>query len=158
MSNNTAPDSWESQADSASANNSPTQPTDVTAKFSTLNVNAVEFVPSFCKTIGVEQNIPSEEETSENSPEHTPIINGMFFFISNFLLLFRLGPSPFLLISSKKSLHFNKIYVGSLIFNLFITVCISFRFNFFFIYSRTFLLICYAKLNILILVLNYLSR
>ncbi|KAI4456710.1 translation factor [Holotrichia oblita] len=76
MSNNTAPDSWESQADSASANNSPTQPADVTAKFSTLNVNAVEFVPSFCKNIAVEQNIPCQEEASENSPEHTPIING----------------------------------------------------------------------------------
>lgn len=78
MSNNTAPDSWESQADSASANNSPTQPADVTAKFSTLNVNAVEFVPSFCKTIEVDQNIASEEEPPESSPD-TPVINGMIF-------------------------------------------------------------------------------
>lgn len=77
MSSNTAPDNWESQADSTSANNSPTQTADVTAKFSTLNVNAVEFVPSFAKpAVGIEQNSPTKSEGSENSENHSPILNG----------------------------------------------------------------------------------
>ncbi|KAK9688091.1 Ataxin-2 C-terminal region [Popillia japonica] len=75
MSNNAALDSWESEADSASANNSRTQPADVIAKFSTLNVNAVEFVPLVSKNIAVEQNIPCQERASDNLPEHMPIIN-----------------------------------------------------------------------------------
>lgn len=76
MSNNTAPDSWESQADSASETNSPTKTADVTAKFSTLNVNAVEFVPSFAKPTGIEQNSSTKEEDEENSSEDSPILNG----------------------------------------------------------------------------------
>lgn len=78
MSNNTAPDSWEQQADSNSANSSPTKTAaDVTAKFSTLNVNAVEFVPSFAKTtVGIEQISPTKSEESENSQESGPILNG----------------------------------------------------------------------------------
>lgn len=81
MSSNTAPDSWESQADSASANNSPTQTADVTAKFSTLNVNAVEFVPSFAMpAASIETDSPTESKESENSPEHSPIVNGMKCF------------------------------------------------------------------------------
>lgn len=79
MSNNTAPDSWEQQADSNSATSSPTNTTaDVTAKFSTLNVNAVEFVPSFAKTnVGIEQISPTKSEESEDSQEMTgPILNG----------------------------------------------------------------------------------
>ncbi|EFA09020.1 eukaryotic peptide chain release factor GTP-binding subunit ERF3A isoform X2 [Tribolium castaneum] len=73
MSNNTAPDSWESQADSASPNTSPSHNADVTAKFSTLNVNAVEFVPSFAKPAA---NADEASPTSEASPEHAPILNG----------------------------------------------------------------------------------
>lgn len=64
MSNNTAPDSWEAQADALSGNNSPTQDTDVTPKFSTLNVNAVEFVPSFSYN-----NCPSNAENDSLSPQ-----------------------------------------------------------------------------------------
>ncbi|XP_074040731.1 eukaryotic translation release factor 3 isoform X1 [Leptinotarsa decemlineata] len=79
MSNNNAPDSWESQADSTSINNSPQHNTDVTASFSTLNVNAVEFVPSF--SFGkspevVEKSSPTNSEESNSSPQHNLILNG----------------------------------------------------------------------------------
>ncbi|CAG9817795.1 unnamed protein product [Phaedon cochleariae] len=73
MSNNTAPDSWESQADSTSTNNSPEHNADVTSQFSTLNVNAVEFVPSFSfgKTPDVdEKSSPTNSQGSNNSPKH----------------------------------------------------------------------------------------
>lgn len=76
MSNNTAPDSWESQADSTSAGNSPSHNTDVTAKFSTLNVNAVEFVPSFSfgkSAVSVDEMSPTQPD--EPLP-HSPILNG----------------------------------------------------------------------------------
>lgn len=81
MSNNTAPDSWESQADSMSTNNSPVHnAADVTAaQFSTLNVNAVEFVPSFAKSPvnQDEQNdSPNQSDGSNFSPQHSPILNG----------------------------------------------------------------------------------
>ncbi|KAK9888239.1 hypothetical protein WA026_000505 [Henosepilachna vigintioctopunctata] len=70
MSNNAAPDSWETQADSMSANNSPSKDTDVTPKFSTLNVNAVEFVPSFsfAKSPTEAQDV-SPVKTSEGNQE-----------------------------------------------------------------------------------------
>lgn len=85
--NNAAPDSWESQADSTSANNSPTQTADVTAKFSTLNVNAVEFVPSFAMpTVEVDENSPTKSEESRGSPELIPVLNGTSSFI--FVLLY----------------------------------------------------------------------
>lgn len=75
MSNNTAPDSWESQADSTSANNSPQHTSDVTAHFSTLNVNAVEFVPSF--SFGkIDKVSPAETPSSNTSPQHNPVLNG----------------------------------------------------------------------------------
>lgn len=72
-SNNAAPDSWESQADSQSpsAEGSPQHNSDAdvtTAKFSTLNVNAVEFVPSFA--------CASSPQPEDGSPEHSPILNG----------------------------------------------------------------------------------
>lgn len=70
MSNNTAPDSWESQADSPQSNNSPSHTADVTAKFSTLNVNAVEFVPSFAKSPQPQGDTPPEGD--EPSPQRTP--------------------------------------------------------------------------------------
>lgn len=72
MSNITAPDNWETQADSMSANNSPSQDADVTPKFSTLNVNAVEFVPSFAfsKSPTDEQEESPSSNASEASPEH----------------------------------------------------------------------------------------
>lgn len=81
MSNNTAPDSWEQQADSGPGESSPSDPADVTAKFSTLNVNAVEFVPSFgVKTSqGDDHNSPTKSQKSEsstNSPDQSPVVNG----------------------------------------------------------------------------------
>ncbi|XP_072394527.1 eukaryotic peptide chain release factor GTP-binding subunit ERF3A [Diabrotica undecimpunctata] len=78
MSNNTAPDSWESQADSTSTNNSPQHTADVTAQFSTLNVNAVEFVPSFSFSKApevVEVSSPTNSQGSNSSPQHN-LING----------------------------------------------------------------------------------
>lgn len=78
MSNNTAPDSWEAQADATSTNNSPTQSADVTAKFSTLNVNAEVFVPSFARSAVIkDESSPTKSPISENSPSHDPILNGM---------------------------------------------------------------------------------
>ncbi|XP_030751634.1 eukaryotic peptide chain release factor GTP-binding subunit ERF3A isoform X1 [Sitophilus oryzae] len=79
MSNNTAPDSWESQADSNSTNTSPSHSTDVTAKFSTLNVNAVEFVPSFSfatQNVSDEPPSPKDVQSKEDSPQQQPVVNG----------------------------------------------------------------------------------
>ncbi|KAL1498007.1 hypothetical protein ABEB36_008871 [Hypothenemus hampei] len=81
MSNNTAPDSWESQADSPSSNSSPSHgAADVTAKFSTLNVNAVEFVPSFSfgsqKVVQDQPPSPKDGQSKETSPQHQPVVNG----------------------------------------------------------------------------------
>ncbi|CAG9857188.1 unnamed protein product [Phyllotreta striolata] len=81
MSNNTAPDSWESQADSTSTNNSPQHTTNMTAQFSTLNVNAVEFVPSFsfskpADADVVENESPTSSQGSNSSPKHSPLLNG----------------------------------------------------------------------------------
>ncbi|KAB0794019.1 hypothetical protein PPYR_13639 [Photinus pyralis] len=77
MSNNNAPDSWETQADSGSANNSPTQSADVTAKFSTLNVNAEVFVPSFARSAVItDESSPTKSPNSENSPVHDSLLNG----------------------------------------------------------------------------------
>ncbi|XP_030751636.1 eukaryotic peptide chain release factor GTP-binding subunit ERF3A isoform X3 [Sitophilus oryzae] len=80
MSNNTAPDSWESQADSNSTNTSPSHSTDVTAKFSTLNVNAVEFVPSFSfatQNVSDEPPSPKDVQSKEDSPQQQPVVNGV---------------------------------------------------------------------------------
>lgn len=90
MSNNTAPDSWESQADSTSAGNSPSHNTDVTAKFSTLNVNAVEFVPSFSfgkSAVSVDDEM-SPTQPAEESPTHSPILNGKNPVRSGLILIF----------------------------------------------------------------------
>ncbi|KAI4480076.1 hypothetical protein M0804_010437 [Polistes exclamans] len=46
MANSIAPDSWEQQADNGDI--APAQDKSIESKFSTLNVNAAEFVPSFC--------------------------------------------------------------------------------------------------------------
>ncbi|XP_071444801.1 eukaryotic peptide chain release factor GTP-binding subunit ERF3A [Hetaerina americana] len=48
MSNNGAPDSWEQQADVVP---DPAESNDLSAKFSTLNVNAAEFVPSYLLSV-----------------------------------------------------------------------------------------------------------
>ncbi|KAG8040629.1 hypothetical protein G9C98_002625 [Cotesia typhae] len=67
MANSVAPDSWEQQADSAdtTADN-----TFIEGKFSTLNVNAAEFVPSFCINSLPPSNVTSNEITSSAS---TPV-------------------------------------------------------------------------------------
>ncbi|KAK4873894.1 hypothetical protein RN001_013254 [Aquatica leii] len=71
------PDSWETQADSTSVNNSPIQPTDVTAKFSTFNVNVEVFVPSFARSAVItDESSPTKSPTSENSPTHKSLLNG----------------------------------------------------------------------------------
>lgn len=76
MSNNTAPDSWETQADGTSANNSPQHTAGMTAQFSTLNVNAVEFVPSFSFGKIAEKTSPSQTPSSNTSPQHNAVLNG----------------------------------------------------------------------------------
>lgn len=88
MSNNSAPDSWEAQADTVSGNNSPTQATDVSTKFSTLNVNAEVFVPSFARStvIAEDENSPTKSTSSENSDTHGPLLNGTCFFLSATML------------------------------------------------------------------------
>lgn len=80
MSNNAAPECWESEADGGSGTASPTNGADVTAaKFSTLNVNAVEFVPSFALP-PTHTDSSNSDETSQTSPEHVPVLNGNTFF------------------------------------------------------------------------------
>lgn len=87
MSNNTAPDSWESQADTTSANNSPQHTAEVTAQFSTLNVNAVEFVPSFSFGKIAEKESPTQTPSSNNSPQHNPVLNGKYYTTSVTILI-----------------------------------------------------------------------
>ena len=84
--NNGAPDSWEQQAetnDSSVDENS----ADVSGKFSTLNVNAAEFVPSFLSPKTTTESL--SEETS--SPEQDlPVTNGDYpkcFYHLTFKLL-----------------------------------------------------------------------
>ncbi|CAH0385235.1 unnamed protein product [Bemisia tabaci] len=70
MSNASAPDSWEQQADSGAAD--AVAANDMSAKFSTLNVNAAEFVPSFFS--------PSQSDSptkSQGSDGQTPVQNGV---------------------------------------------------------------------------------
>lgn len=81
MSNNGAPDSWETQVDTGSGEANPADPNDMSAKFSTLNVNAVEFVPSFCIPATGDENTespttsPKSESASTNSAS-SPVLNG----------------------------------------------------------------------------------
>uniref|UniRef100_A0A1B6C4F9 Eukaryotic peptide chain release factor GTP-binding subunit n=1 Tax=Clastoptera arizonana TaxID=38151 RepID=A0A1B6C4F9_9HEMI len=72
MANQGAPDSWEQQADPTPGESA--ESNDMSAKFSTLNVNAAEFVPSFYSP-------PKQEETnleleSGDSPVR-PVTNGV---------------------------------------------------------------------------------
>jgi len=71
MANNGAPDSWEQQADNGSGD--PGETSDLPGKFSTLNVNAAEFVPSFLPR----QAEPLPKTESPESPdEEVPVTNG----------------------------------------------------------------------------------
>lgn len=78
MSNNGAPDSWESQADVIGEQGAKD---DVSTKFSTLNVNAVEFVPSFCKSSQDNDNSdsptsPQKSESGSTNSAVSPVLNG----------------------------------------------------------------------------------
>lgn len=73
MANNGAPDSWEQQADSGAGDN--TESKDVSTKFSTLNVNAAEFVPSFSYTPPAEETAPQAESSEK---VESPVTNGKF--------------------------------------------------------------------------------
>lgn len=64
MSNNVTPDSWETQADTSPSEENPSDPS---AQFSTLNVNAAEFVPSFSF------NSPGDEENKSDNKEESPV-------------------------------------------------------------------------------------
>lgn len=82
MSNNGAPDSWESQADVIGEQGAKDS-NDVSTKFSTLNVNAVEFVPSFCKPSQASDNTDSDSPTTPQKSESastnsagSPVLNG----------------------------------------------------------------------------------
>lgn len=73
MSNNGAPDSWEQQADATTGDSSDTK--DMSAKFSTLNVNAAEFVPSFSYTAPQPQDTTPKLESANSQP--APVTNGV---------------------------------------------------------------------------------
>lgn len=79
MSNNGAPESWEMQADSGSGDqSSPQDPNDLSAKFSTLNVNAMEFVPSFCLPSQGNDVVASIKTLETTCAEHSSseLLNG----------------------------------------------------------------------------------
>lgn len=72
--NNGAPDSWEQQAETNESSVDENS-ADVSGKFSTLNVNAAEFVPSFLSPSPKATTESLSEETS--SPEQDlPVTNG----------------------------------------------------------------------------------
>lgn len=93
MSNNGAPDSWESQVDVISEQGAKDSD-DVSAKFSTLNVNAVEFVPSFCKSSPADDaespTTPQKSESDSTNSTGSPVLNGKSDVLS-FLHAFKLG-------------------------------------------------------------------
>lgn len=65
MANSVAPDSWEQQADNCDTNT--TDSKFLEGKFSTLNVNAAEFVPSFCINSVPEATTPCVKTSVVNS-------------------------------------------------------------------------------------------
>lgn len=79
MSNNGAPDSWESQAEVKGAKDSH----DMSSKFSTLNVEAMEFVPSFSKSSPTDDSselttttTPQKSESGSTNSAESPVLNG----------------------------------------------------------------------------------
>jgi peptide chain release factor subunit 3 len=89
MSGSGAPDSWEQEAEEGGSCG------DLSAKFSTLNVNAAEFVPSFS------YSPPTEEtEPSEPPPPDSPVTNGKYsspdrLAILHLYILDQTLPQPF---------------------------------------------------------------
>ncbi|XP_075231022.1 eukaryotic translation release factor 3 [Lycorma delicatula] len=73
MANNGAPDSWEQQADNAAGDS--VDQNDMSAKFSTLNVNAAEFVPSFSYTSSQPETTTPQVETVVS--QISPVTNGV---------------------------------------------------------------------------------
>lgn len=93
MANNGAPDSWETQADTASGD--VPDPNDMSAKFSTLNVNAAEFVPSF-SFIPPQTDSNTPAENAETSETASPVTNGRPKAILMLIVHFcTMRPSPF---------------------------------------------------------------
>lgn len=94
MSNNGAPDSWESQAEVKGAKDS----NDMSSKFSTLNVDAMEFVPSFSKSSPTDDSsesptttTPQKSESGSTNSAESPVLNGKSsacHFIGNKVLKF----------------------------------------------------------------------
>lgn len=84
MANNGAPDSWEQQADVGTGDNSESK--DMSAKFSTLNVNAAEFVPSFSYTSPSEETV-AKTEAQDNV--ESPVTNGKFILILSYVIVIR---------------------------------------------------------------------
>lgn len=74
MANNVAPDSWETQADTAPGDAS--DPNDMSAKFSTLNVNAAEFVPSFSFVPPQSDSSNTQLQNVETPDADQPVTNG----------------------------------------------------------------------------------
>lgn len=81
MSNNVAPDSWETQADTSPVEENKDS-SELSAKFSTLNVNAAEFVPSFSFSTpaGDGNDNQKKDENTEEKEMEPPVINGKDFF------------------------------------------------------------------------------
>ncbi|XP_063362062.1 eukaryotic peptide chain release factor GTP-binding subunit ERF3A isoform X1 [Cydia amplana] len=80
MSNIGAPDSWENQADVIGEQGAKDS-NDVSTKFSTLNVNAVEFVPSFCMPSQANEtsespSSPQKSESGSTNSADSPVLNG----------------------------------------------------------------------------------
>lgn len=80
MSNNGAPDSWETQAEVIGEQGAKDS-NDVSTKFSTLNVNAVEFVPSFGVPNQADDSdtptTPQKSESGSANSAESPVLNGM---------------------------------------------------------------------------------
>lgn len=70
MANSVAPDSWEQQADNGDIG--PPQDKSIESKFSTLNVNAAEFVPSFCIN-----SSPQNSNTADSSCNVAVMMNSV---------------------------------------------------------------------------------
>lgn len=89
MSNNVAPDSWETQADASPVEENKDSG-ELSAKFSTLNVNAAEFVPSFSfsSPTGDGNDTQKKEESSEEQDSQPPVLNGEDF---GYFGIFRFG-------------------------------------------------------------------
>lgn len=91
MSNNGAPDSWETQADTVGDKGA--KDSDVSTKFSTLNVNAVEFVPSFCMPSQATEDTdsptsPQKSESGSTNSTASPVLNGKDVTSSTSFLIF----------------------------------------------------------------------